>query len=90
MATKQSTACARFPEHHGSCSSTDRSPFKIKSQFVSRVFAAFLYLKRVFVRAGDDPASVLDDLHTPDAAQLDGASPELLLWMEATCGPEFN
>lgn len=87
MATKQSTARDRFPEHHGSCSSTDRSrssvpslssPFKIK------------YLKRVFVRAGDDPSSVLDDLHTPDAAQLDEASPELLLWRETTCGPEFN
>lgn len=41
-----------------------------------------MYLKRVFVGTGDDPARVLDDLGTSDVTQLDRASPELLLLAE--------
>lgn len=49
------------------------------------IFAVCLYLKRVFVRAGDDSSSVLHDLCTSDAAQLNWTSPELILLMETTC-----
>lgn len=43
-----------------------------------------LYLKGVFVLAGDDPSSILDNLHTSDATHFDGAPLELLLLMQ-TC-----
>ncbi len=49
------------------------------------MFVVGWYLKRVFVLAGDDSSSAPDDLCTFDAAQLDRASPELLLFMETTC-----
>lgn len=42
-----------------------------------------LHLKWVFVGTGDDSSSVLDNFCTSDAAQLNGASPELLLLIQA-------
>lgn len=54
-------------------------------------FVVCLYLKRVFVLAGDDSSSVLDDLCTSDATQLDWSSLELFLLMETTCWQQvFN
>lgn len=48
------------------------------------------YLEGVLVLAGDDPSSVLHDLHTSDATQLHGASPALLLLERNSSFSETN